>query len=264
MASRVGTITQFAPQAPPWQLTQLDQNFTNETAAINDSSLGAVNAIATDTGSANNYAVTLPFGSPTAYNQGMTVVFIPANNNTGSSVITVSPLGSASITDVNGNPIGAGALVAGRVAVLTFIGSSFRITNTATGPLFQNPILTSAGTTTISCTNSSQISITLDTTGAPNSGTYTLQLTSVLWGAHIDINWLVAGTGQLLKFSNACTDQAGNTITSITCWDAVNGSANLISSTISGFTTYAILNGTAGRTTAGTGTSLIRFLLGYR
>jgi hypothetical protein len=129
MASRIGSLTDFAPLAPPWQLTQLDQNTTNIAAAFNDASLGYVNAIATDTGSANNYAVTCGFGTPSAYNAGFTVAFVPANTNTGASTITVSPLGSLSIVDVNGNALQAGAIQSGRLCALICMGSTFRIVN---------------------------------------------------------------------------------------------------------------------------------------
>jgi len=127
--SRVASLTDFAALAPPWMLSQLDQNTTNIAAAFNDASLGYVNAIATDTGTANNYAVTCVYGTPSAYNAGFTIAFIPANTNTGASVITVSPLGSLSIVDVNGNTLQAGAIQSGRLCALICMGSSFRIVN---------------------------------------------------------------------------------------------------------------------------------------
>jgi hypothetical protein len=47
--------------------------------AFNDSSLGYVNYVGTDSGTANLYNVTLPFGVPSSYNIGMCVAFKPAH-----------------------------------------------------------------------------------------------------------------------------------------------------------------------------------------
>lgn len=130
MASRIASLTDFASLAPPWQLSQLDQNSTNITSFANDSSLGYVNAISTDSGSANNYSVACVFGTPSAYNAGMYIAFIPANTNNGASVITVSPLGSLSIVDSSGNALQAGEIQLGRLCVLICMGSVFRLVST--------------------------------------------------------------------------------------------------------------------------------------
>jgi hypothetical protein len=130
MANRLNAPNQFEALSPPWLLTSLDTNFTQNQSAWNDSSLGFVNGIPVDTGSANVYAVTLPFGSPSAYQDGMTVPFIPANTNTGASAITVSPLGSASILNPAGIALQGGELAANRATLLVYKSASpvgFRI-----------------------------------------------------------------------------------------------------------------------------------------
>jgi hypothetical protein len=199
MASRVGSITQFAPLSPPWQLTQLDQNFTNETAGQNDSSLGYVNAVATDTGTANNYAVTLPFGSPTAYNQGMTVAFNPANANTAGSVITVSPLGSTPILTAGGLPLPANTLLVGVTAYLVFIGSAFRLLNqTSVNPNNFFPPLVSPGTLTIPMLGFSSLNANISQSIA---GTYTYNITNLSLGTFVYILIRTSGVNKLVALS---------------------------------------------------------------
>lgn len=180
MASRIGTLTNFAPLSPPWQLPALDTNSGNIVAAFNDSSLGYVNAIATDNGTANNYLVTLPYGSPLGYNQGMTVVFIPANSNTGSSSITVSPLGSVSILTTLGGALPANAIIAGSVVQLVYIGSAFRIINqNVYNPNLVNPTTLSPGTL---ITNMSGFTQMYGYMVQSTAGTYTYNFTNVAVG----------------------------------------------------------------------------------
>ena len=119
----------FASLNPPWILASLDANSSNVQAALNDSSLGFVNGIPTDTGSANNYQVTLPIGAPSAYNAGFTVAFIAANTNTGASTLTVAPLGSQAIVNMLGAPLQNGDIVAGCAYVCISNGSQFYLLN---------------------------------------------------------------------------------------------------------------------------------------
>jgi hypothetical protein len=194
MASRIGSLTQFAPLSPPWQLTQLDANFTAGVTAFNDSSLGYSNAISIDTGTANNYIVSLPFGSPTGYNQGMLVVFIPANSNSGASTITVSPLGSAPITDLNGNALSAGLLVAAQVAVLVYIGTSFRLTNsTQFNVKNQDYGVFSTNNASLDCTGFSRVNVSIQYIG---SGDFTLTLNNLGIGTYVTWNAINNTAGQ--------------------------------------------------------------------
>jgi hypothetical protein len=190
MASRVGSLTDFAPLSPPWLLTELDQNTTNIAAAFNDSSLGYVNAIQADVGTANNYIVSPAFGSVTAYNQGTTVAFIAANSNiggSGASTITVSPLGSVQILDIEGNPLVFGSLQAGALIALIFVGTAFRwIGSGATKLLFQ---FSGASNSSVNCAG--YTSLFLYTSYTTASSTYTLTLNNLALGTYIfwQHNW---------------------------------------------------------------------------
>src|SRR5271165_4999026 len=78
MANRIGTINQFENLSPPWLLTSLDQYFAFITSGFTDSSLGWVNGVPLDTGTANNYVISaLRVGVPSNYQDGMMLVWIP-------------------------------------------------------------------------------------------------------------------------------------------------------------------------------------------
>ncbi len=183
MASRVGSLTDFAPLSPPWLLTELDQNTTNIAAAFNDSSLGYVNAIATDVGTSNNYIVTCSFGSPTAYNQGMTVVFIAANTNTGASTITVSPLGSFQIVDQAGDALVSGMIQVGQRVALVFVGTSFTLMGPSGSRLLYSAPAGNAANTQLNCAGYTSLFLTTNYITA--SSTYTLQLDNLAAGVSI-------------------------------------------------------------------------------
>lgn len=222
MASRIATLNTFASLTTS-PVSAIDFNSNAITTGFNDSSLGWVNGIATDTGSANNYIVTAPFGSPTALNAGFYVAFIAANANTGNSTLTVNPLTSANLLDWKGNPLPPGAVQAGALIKAVYVAGAFRVGyNVNSGVVFSNPVVTVAGTTTVACGGASQVTIMFDTTGGP-SGNYILTLTGILIGAHVDIHWFMAGGGQ--KFGlQGCTDSAGNAINNIRTGDWFGGS----------------------------------------
>jgi len=134
MANRCTPATQQETLAPPWLLSTFDTNWNNPVTSLNDSSLGYSN-YAADTGVANAYSVALPIGSPSAYNQGMLVNFLPANTNTGASSLTVSPLGAKTIVTLGGAALVAGAIVANVACTVFFDGTNFRLVDTGAGPV---------------------------------------------------------------------------------------------------------------------------------
>ena len=69
-------------------MSALDTQFAAVGSIVNDSAIG-YNNYASDTGSANNYVLTLA-SAPSAYLAGMTVAFLPGNSNTGPSTINVN------------------------------------------------------------------------------------------------------------------------------------------------------------------------------
>ena len=74
---------------------------------------GTVN-FSVDTGTANNYVVTLDT-SITSYTDGLQVVFRPLNSNTGTASINLNGLGAKSIRLTNSDAISAGDISAGAV-----------------------------------------------------------------------------------------------------------------------------------------------------
>jgi hypothetical protein len=117
--------TSFQTESGNQPASQLDNNFSTLSGAINDSSNGWLNANV-DTGSQNNYVVTLS-PAPSAYNQGFALVFIPANTNTDGSVINVNGIGSQSIFNALGNALVGGDIIAGVAVMLVYVSGAFRI-----------------------------------------------------------------------------------------------------------------------------------------
>jgi hypothetical protein len=125
MANRLTIpVVNFESLPPPWNLVSLDADMTAIQTALNDSSLGYSNA-AVDTGAANAYAITLPFGSPSSYQSGMVAIFKAANSNTGASTLTVSPLGAIQILNQFGNPLQSGDILAGQVVYCIYLSPNF-------------------------------------------------------------------------------------------------------------------------------------------
>lgn len=84
-------------------------------------------SFATDTGSANAYAIALP-KTQSSYTKGLMVRFDPANTNTAASTLNVDSLGVKSIKRPNGTDVQAGDIVAGQVVELTYNGANFVFT----------------------------------------------------------------------------------------------------------------------------------------
>ncbi len=84
-----------------------------------------------DSGAADTYVLTAigGFVQPSAYTNGMTVVFQAGNDNTGASTINVAGIGVTDLVDASGSALGAGAIVADNyyVAQYDLAGTEFRI-----------------------------------------------------------------------------------------------------------------------------------------
>lgn len=207
--SRITSLTDFAALAPPWQLTSLDQNSTNITSAFNDASLGYHNYIGTDSGSANNYQVTCLYGTPSAYNAGMTVSFLAAHSNTGASTLTVSPLGSLSITRPDGTALQGGEIVANVNVTLVCTGTSFVIVALPCAS-FQTNLGTVSTSQTVNCQNTYNIAVRVNFTAS-----ITLTLNNVAPAAQVVV--VMANTGGVNNnFALAATLPGGSFYSSIT------------------------------------------------
>jgi hypothetical protein len=77
-----------------------------------------------DTGSANNYILnfTSNFSSLT---DGIIIYFLPANTNTGASILSVNGLGGSPIIYPRGGALTAGAIVANQMTTVMYLGGSW-------------------------------------------------------------------------------------------------------------------------------------------
>ena len=82
--------------------------------------------LATDTGTSNAYAVALS-PVPLALTTGLTVVFTPANANTGSSTLTVGALTAKNLTKYGAVALTGGELVPGVYYEAQYDGTQFQI-----------------------------------------------------------------------------------------------------------------------------------------
>lgn len=83
----------------------------------------------TDSGSANNYAVTLS-PAPGSYFAGMAIAFKAANANTGASTLSVNSMTAKSINKLGGTALASGDIAAGQIVFAIYDGSSFQLANT--------------------------------------------------------------------------------------------------------------------------------------
>jgi hypothetical protein len=77
-----------------------------------------------DTGIADQYVLTFT-ANFTAYEDGVVIFWIPANNNTGPSTVNVNGLGPVSILNQDGTPLIAGQIRANQVAQMMFYNGDF-------------------------------------------------------------------------------------------------------------------------------------------
>jgi hypothetical protein len=188
MANRLGAPNTFAGLPPTWSLVNLDANSNAVQSFANDSSLGYVNGVPVDTGAANAYVISLPFGTPSAYNQGMTVTFKAVNANTGASTLTVSPLTAVSLVNILGGPLAAGDILANSVLSCTYNGTAFVVMS----PIMSNILAVGSGNL------SNQRVLSDDFTGG-NSGA---PLSSIYVPG--PLGWVIGGTvGGFFQFTNA-------------------------------------------------------------
>lgn len=134
---------------------------------------GTINFVATDTGAANAYVISLPY-APLAYDDGLEIIFRPAlgNTNTGASTINVNGLGVIGLRDYAGNALTVGAVLGLGLVQARFdaTGNYFRIMS----PNVANTSGVIIGVTPTVAGTSNQITSTLSGT------TYTLTLPSAV------------------------------------------------------------------------------------
>jgi len=215
MANRIGTINQFENLSPPWLLTSLDQYFAFITSGFTDSSLGWVNGVPLDTGTANNYVISaLPFGVPSNYQDGMMLVWIPNNTNTGQSNITINPLGSTSILNPAGIVLQGGELAANQAVAMVYKSatpSGFRIIGPC--PLGIQKVLSSSTSATIECAGYS--SINAEVVFASGGASQTVSLAHLAAGVPVNL-WIANGVASTITVFVNGTNPTGTPFSSVT------------------------------------------------
>lgn len=81
---------------------------------------------ASDTGTANVYAVTLS-PAPASYAAGMVVVFKAGNASTGASTLNVNSLGAKTIKKNQGIDLGSGDIKSGQIVTAVYDGTNFQL-----------------------------------------------------------------------------------------------------------------------------------------
>jgi hypothetical protein len=91
----------------------------------------------TDTGAVNAYILNFTAPFFTAYANGITIFWIPANTNTGAATVNVNGLGVRNIVNVDGSALLAGQIQANQPTEMIFFGGQWVLINTGlyTGPL---------------------------------------------------------------------------------------------------------------------------------
>jgi len=225
--TRISTLNLFAPLAPPWLLTSLDQNSAFETSAFNDASLGWSNGPLADAGSANNYNVTCSYGSPSSYNPGMQISFIPANTNTGPSTMTVAVLGALAIQTPAGNALLGGEIVQNRACLLMVNASSTAFLIVGSCPAIGN-FGSSAVSVSLECAGCTSVSVNITFTASSKF----IQLSHLAQGVPVTIA-LGNSSGGSGTFALASTNPAGVSYTQILIVPAggIGALVNIISGT---------------------------------
>ncbi len=94
---------------------------------------------ATDTGSANAYAVA-PSPATTAYAAGQVVMLKPANASTGAATINISALGTKPIKLPDGSDTNGYSLQTSGIYCLVYNGTNFTVINPSPAPLARNDL----------------------------------------------------------------------------------------------------------------------------
>ena len=253
MTAKVTIPNTFATATTAIPLSQLDGNFSNVNAAINNALTFSNYAV--DTGTANNYAITIT-GQTTTYAAGIAFQFKAANTNTGASTLNVNGQGTQSIVKTDGSALVAGDIVSGAIATVMYDGTNFQLLNDSggAGGTFTN--ITVTGTATIATGNvANLISANVAITGGSITGITDLAVADGGTGSSslTAENVLIGNGTAAVKFVAPGT--TGNVLTSNgTTWISQATSSTTPSLIANGTSNVAIAtaNGNITMVTAGT------------
>jgi hypothetical protein len=117
------SFKQFAPNAPPWKLSDLDNNFASILSALNNPNTFS-NGLQ-DAGTANNYVLTPAVGTNGALTFGLILNFKAINANTGPSTLNYAGNGAKNILNADGTPVASGQIPASSMNLVVYDGTSF-------------------------------------------------------------------------------------------------------------------------------------------
>jgi hypothetical protein len=188
MAKPITIPNTFANATTAIPLSQLDNNYSTITSAINDAN--TYSNYAADSGAANAYTVTLS-GVTTTYSAGLRIQFKAANNNSGASTLNVNSQGTKNIF-FNNAALSANVIQANAVVDVIYDGTQFQMLSVnGTTP-------TAYGTVTnVSVTSANGFTGTVATSNTTPNITITTSITGVLKGNGTAISAATAGTDYL-------------------------------------------------------------------
>jgi hypothetical protein len=171
MAGSINVINQFAAQAGPIPLSQLDANFSQDAQALN--SLGTFSNYYQDTGTTNAWAVTVTAPQVFSYSAGINLSIKVANLVTGSVTLNVNGLGAKNVTNPDGTALGSGQVSAGAIVDLFYDGTQFQLNGGAQSTFNAVPTSRTVSTTaplTGGGALSSNLTLGVSSFGSGNSG----------------------------------------------------------------------------------------------
>lgn len=200
MPAKVTIPNTFATATTAIPLSQLDGNFSNVNAAINNALTYSNYAL--DTGTANNYAITIT-GQTTTYAAGIRFQFKAANTNTGASTLNVNAQGATTIVTTTGAALAAGAIASGAIVDVMYDGTNFQLLNDSGSgsETFNNVTVT--GTATINVANVTTFSPTITNAQLANSSATLGNATVTLGGTTTSVGNLTLQNANIVSVSPA-------------------------------------------------------------
>lgn len=198
MAKPITIPNTFANATTAIPLSQLDNNYSTITSAINDANTYGNYAV--DSGSVNAYAITLSNVS-TTYTAGLPIQFKAGNTNTGASTLNVNSQGTKNIF-FNNAALNGGFIQANSIVSVVYDGTQFQVVNSSPKVTPRVSTTTSSATPTIN-TDTTDIfgltaqavditSFTTNLSGTPTNG-QKLQIfivgtaaRAITWGASFE------------------------------------------------------------------------------
>lgn len=157
MAGTKTNPTQFENQSPPWSLVSLDQNFTNLDNA--QATLNNASNYYTDSGTANNFAITIPGTQIFNLTAGLELDILAGNANTGASTLTLNGGSAKNIVNPSGSALSTGQIAASQVFKVIYDGTQWQL---QTASASSTPIIVPVRQTVLSGP--------VDANGLPNFG----------------------------------------------------------------------------------------------